>query len=517
MDTLSALVIGIAHYEGLDGWNISEDRTAKDAIAVTESLRKRGVPSERIKLFLSLRSQAPTEVAGVPVIRAHREPLSDFIIGDFKKPALAARNFFFFCSGHGFIDGAEPCLILADSRPAVTNQATYRCLGLDQFRTQLLGMGFTRQLLCINTCQVPAEWSAPGRPSFVDTAPDTRLPGLQQVRFLAAPEIQTAPVENRIDGLSNGFAAAVRACIDRYDWPPNPGDWDAALRREWGKLVTLGLYGVDQSKFKILRERIRKIDRKKQFDFASNALRIVRDWKLARESTRQNMVSQTLLDLHAIESDQLMLLISRLGNELFNSNNDKKISGGLNFATWPAASLTISHRKQALFQSLAGALVDDDSLENAEEIADALAAMGGCIRVVFLEVNGSTDQDQDLIRELLTLWKAIISRLDARSMLTLPLLVVGHVSRDPDPSQVAIDTARYYHSPVPLPGDKRRLGEIQWQELMQWLDDALPRDRHPGRSDLDAEIAKELGGTLIESLQPFRMARLVDLIAKRTG
>ena len=515
MRTLAALIIGISNYEGLVGWNIAADRTAKDAIAITRALREKGVPADKIKLFLSMQAEPPANVMDVPVLPATRERISDFIIGDFKRPAFCANDFFFFCSGHGFIVGTEPCLILGDSRPAVTSHATYRCLGLDQFRNQLFGMGFGRQLLCINTCQVPAEWSPPGRPSFVDTSSDTPSSGFQQVRFLAAPEMQTAPVENCEDGLSNGFAASVKACIDTYDLPPNPGDWDAALRQDWGNLVTLGLYGVDQSKFRILRDKILRIDRKKQFDLVSNALKIARDWGQRHGLASQTLVPNTLLDLHAIDSDQLTLLISRLGNELLNSDNDRKIAGGLGFAAWPAAGLSMTERKRGLIHNLADALVDDDTLESADEIGEALAAMGECVRAVFLEIDGCTEQDQDLIQDLLKFWNDILQRLTAKGISTLPLLVVGHVNRDPGPGEEAIDTARYYHNPTLLPEDKRRLTEIRWQELLQWLNDVLPRERHPGRSDLDAEIAKELGGPLIESVRPFRMVRLVDLIAKR--
>ncbi|QQO12416.1 hypothetical protein JJB99_23385 [Bradyrhizobium diazoefficiens] len=516
MEQLSALIIGISSYQDLDGWNIADNRTARDAIAITESLCDKNVPIANIKLFLSMGRDTPTHVRGVAVEPATWERISNFIIGDFNRPGFAASNLFFFCSGHGFLVDMEPCLILADSKPAVTAQATYRCLGLDRFRHQLFGMGFSRQFLCVNTCQVPSEWSPPGRTTFVDTSPGIPGQGLQQVRFLAAPEMQTAPVESRNDGLSNGFAAAVRSCIEKYELPPNASDWDAALRDQWGDLVTLGLYGADQSKFKILRDNILKIDRKKQCDFVSGALKTARDWDLRQDLLPTSLVPRTLLDLHALNSDQLSYLISRLQDELFNSANDKKIAGGLASAVWPATGL-IEDRKRDLSKNLAEALVGNDELETADDVAEELAAMGDCIIAAYLEVEGCTAQDRELVKELLAFWNNILAHLLAKSAPTLPLLIVGHVNPDPAPGQDAIDTAHYYHEPTLPSVDRRRLTEIRWQELLQWLDDAMPRTRHPGRGDLDSAIARALGAPAIQSLRPFRMATLVDFVTKRAG
>jgi hypothetical protein len=522
MDDFVAVVVGVANYEGLKGWNVPQDRTAKDAIAITEALRNRQLPAEQIKLFISMQAKVPAEVMGVPVTPASREQISDFLVGDFKRPPFSGKDktLLFFCSGHGFIVGAEPCLILADSKPAVTSQATYRCLGIDQLRTQLLGMRFTRQILCVNTCQVPAEWSPPGKPSFVDTSADRRLPGIQQVRFLAAPEMQTAPVESRGDGLSNGFAAAVRACIDKYDWPPNPVDWDVALRGEWGDLVTSGLHGVGQSKFKILRDGIRKIDRTKQLKLASKSLEFARNWATnQKNATEPDVVLSTLLDLHAVTSDELTILVGRLDEELIKPNGDI-VSGGLGYAKWPEAGLTAAERKRVLFQSLAEQLVDNETLDSAEKIVAALADLGGCVRIVFIEIKGPcSDSDRALILEMISFWKDIIARLMALKtrVSTVPLLIVGHVNPDPAAGAAILDTASYYHAAVPPPGDKRRLSEIQWDELVAWLDEVLPKSRHPGRSDLDAVIAQELGAELMQRVQPVRMAKIVNVVTRRAG
>lgn len=516
MEPLSALIIGISSYHDLDGWNVADNRTGRDAIALAESLCDKGVPAANIKLFLSMGRDTPAQVRGIPVEPATWEKLSNFIIGDFNRSAFAASNLLFFCSGHGFLVEMEPCLILADSKPAVTAQATYRCLGLDKFRHQLMGMGFGRQILCVNTCQVPSEWSPPGRPTFVDTSPGIPGKGIQQVRFLAAPEMLTAPVETRDDGLSNGFAAAVKFCIEKYELPPNASDWDAALRDKWGPLVTLGLHGADQSKFKILRDNILKLDRKKQFDFVSDALRTARDWDARQGLLLASLVPRTLLDLHALSSDQLSYLISRLQDDLFNNAIDKKIAGGLATAVWPATGV-IEDRKRDLFKNLAEALVGNDELEGAENVAEELAAMGDCIVAVYLEVEGCTAQDGELVKELLAFWNKILVYLLSKSSPTLPLLIVGHINPDPSPGQNTIDTASYYHQPTLSAADKRRLTEIRWQELLQWLEDAMPRARHPGRGDLDSAIAKALGASAVQSLRPFRMVTLIDFVTKRAG
>ena len=200
MDDLVALIVGVAAYPRLDGWTIADDRTAEDAIAVAKALRGRNVPKDKIKLLLSTQTQRDL-VEDVPVGPVTMEVLEKFIAEELGVPPFDGHRFLLFWSGHG-VDAegrSEPLLVMPDSFTMRGSRRRFKCLGIDHFRTQLQGMdGFAQQLLCVNACRTPAEWSMTSNddpPDLVPTSRNPRADKVRQARFFAADELKPVPVE----------------------------------------------------------------------------------------------------------------------------------------------------------------------------------------------------------------------------------------------------------------------------------------------------------------------------------
>src|SRR5262245_50222788 len=128
MDDLVALVVGAATYK-VPGWNIRDDRTAEDAIAVAAALRRRRVPIKKIKLFVS--HAAPLRhTVDVPAEWLTTPALETFITQELGQPPFDGRCFLLFWSGHG-VGTDEPLVIVADSFKTATAKRRFNCLGIN--------------------------------------------------------------------------------------------------------------------------------------------------------------------------------------------------------------------------------------------------------------------------------------------------------------------------------------------------------------------------------------------------
>jgi hypothetical protein len=507
-----ALVVGISRYPHLPGWDIANDCTANDAIKMVTSLRNRGVPASKIKLLLSCTSP-PAEVSGVKVWQASKSVLEDFFGMEVGIAPFNGKRFFFFWSGHGAeaLRTSEPLVITADSFKRKDGpKRVFRCVPIDQIRTRLSGMpNFSEQIFCINACRTPIEWSVTPNDDTVLLDPGTskRTGTVKQAAFFAVAGTKAAPVEKAATQFSNGFARAVQQCIDKGQWPPDHGDWYYRLKALWPTLWSPGVHSIGPEQFEPLKNEIRKIDREDQLTLITDKLT-----QLSRNIDRPNIGWRaTVLDLHSCTSDCLMLFMTHLEPVVIKSGmageGIQRVNG------WPERNLSLQNRKQQLISELTLRLTGSRISKSLEQIAEALAYMRECVRVVYVEVKGPCRQDDEsLIGEMLNFWQEIIAfAANHEKQPTLPLLMIGHVDLD------QIDTERFYPKVEPLEALGRRLNMVKGAHLRRWLDAVTPAESNPWRSDLESEIVRELGAALIEDIPDVRMATIVNLITTRAG
>jgi hypothetical protein len=524
MADLVALIVGIAHYPDLpDTWHVQQDRTAKDAIAVTEALVARGADPKKIKLLLSMKAERPADVAGVVPENPDKEILEDFIRKQLgKKAPFVGSQFLFFCSGHGASaeKQAETLIITSDSFAAEVNKRVFNCLGIEQLRTQLQGMPqFSDQLFCVNACRTPAEWAITGDDEVepIATLALQRASMVSQARFFAAGELEPSPVEGiSPDGFSNGFAEALVNCIREGEWPPRAGDWELRLRNKWPATWSDGVHGPDRFLFTRLYDARHQIDRQRQHKLVQAALDRARTWNERRGADPGDLWRTTLIDLHACTADCLDLLMTNLENIIFT---DKIVAGGVQrVAQWPRHDQDAGRREKELIGEVSYCLAEDRDLTDSGNIVEAVAALAPGMRVVYVEIDGPCKtEDEGLINAMIRFWQGIIAEAHKRGTRVpcLPLLLVGHV--DPDPRADApplIDATRFYHPDVLAEGHERRLNLVAGNHLLTWIKGIVP-DGDLRRPDLEMEIARALGGRVLDGIGPVRMGKIIEVVDER--
>jgi hypothetical protein len=515
MADLVALILGIAHYPKLpDTWHVQDDLTAKDAIAVTQALVARGVDPKKIRLFLSMQAELPADVAGVEPKRADKGELENFVGQELGCDPFVGSQLLFFCSGHGVSAEKRPeTLIIAADSFTKANQRVFRCLGIEQLRTQLQGMEqFSNQLFCVNACRTPAEWAITGNDevSVVETLKIQRSGNISQARFYAAEELKPAPVEST-NGFSNGFAEEVVNCITSGAWPPSAYEWQMRLHKVWQGIWSDGVKGPDRALFKLLYQARHDLNREHQHKLAKKTFTLARTWNERRDSEPAKLWRTTLIDLHARNSDCLGMLMDRLERNIFT---DKLVPDGVQrVPKWPERDQDAHRREKDLIEDLTYCLTEDATLTDAAQIMKAIADIG--MRVVYVEIDGPCQpQDEGLVTGMIKFWRAIIA--EAHKLGTrvpyLPLLLVGHI--DPEPSANApalIDTTRFYHPDVLRENDPRRLNLVAGKHLVDWFDGVFSKG-DMRRPDIERAVVHALGGKLIEEISGVRMARVIEIV-----
>jgi hypothetical protein len=527
MDDFVALIVGVAYYPRLPGWDITEDRTANDAIAVTTALRRRGVPKEKIKLLVSGKNLPPI-VEDVRVEPADGPILAKFITEELGEPPFVGKRFLLFWSGHGVEaqGNSEPLVITADSFQRADGRRLFHCLGINRFRTQLQGMAFTQQLFCINACRTPAEWSITANdepPDIIRTLErNVRSGEPRQAQFFATRELRPVPVNSGPDGLSNAFVMAICDCIANGEWPPRETGWLHRVRAAWPESWLEGVLDVDAAAFILLSNSKRVIDRRDQKTLVDGALRRVRKWKQQPLSManldEQTALETTLIDLHACTADRLDLLMHRLEEEVFKP---ELVPQGVQRANkWPDRNTSFDMRKQYLFKELTFRLTDYRNLKSVQQIVDEIPTPLDYVRVVFIEIDGPCTREEDgpLVVHLRKFWHDILREVLKRGSggPCLPLLLIGHV--DPEVAGGAplpLDTTSFYHNVVLDPTNERRLNLVRGDHLRTWLNDIVPAERFAGRGELERVLATALGCPQIEGVT-VRMNRVVDFIESHT-
>jgi hypothetical protein len=508
MDDLVALVVGVAQYNVPD-WNIRDDRTAEDAVAVAAALRRRGVPIKKIKLFVSHASRLRHRV-DVPAERLTSAALETFITQELGQPPFDGRRFLLFWSGHG-VGTDEPLVIVADSFKTATAKRRFYCLGINGLCAQLQGMpAFQEQLFCTNACQIPAEWSITPQDDkhAIEPLEYPRSLAIRQARFSAVRALEAAPVQDRPDKLSNGFAQAVCDCIDKGSWPPRDIEWHFILKAAWPAFDPDGPYQREIEAFSRLWSHVDAIDREAQQSLVYGAFKQALEWKerhpLGVSGTDADAVwRRTVIDLHARNTDLLDRLMERLRNKVFDP---KYVPHHFDPIKWPDRGLQFESRKQKLLRDLNYYL---DGI-----LTDAVPPEQ-CTTVVYVQIKGPcTPADEPLIREMLAVWEKAIRAVLKLGNLgpCLPLLLVGH--DDPEPATQGAasspDMTSLYHGAVLNPDDEHRLNLIQGGHLQTWLNKATQEDRWMkgvmevdgafGRS-LEAALAMGLGKSVIQEIE----------------
>lgn len=521
MSDIVALVLGISHYPDLPGeWNVSQDCTSHDAIAVTRALVNRGVKPTRIKLLLGARTNLPITVGGVAPGKLKEDVLKHFICRELGEGEFVGDRFFFFCSGHGVTaeKQQETLIVLPDSFVVRNNGKMFNCLAIEQLRAQLQGMPqFAEQIFCINACRTPQEWSVTGKDevSRVQTLQldRPRVP-VVQARFFSSEELAPTPVEGLEGGYSNGFSKAVVECIEEADWPPQPRDWRWRLKRAWEPTDVLGVRGGDPDLFKLLEKARYQLDRGRQHKLAEGALKRAQKW--ADRRNEPDLWRGTVLDLHAFEADCLDILLWRLEETVFT---EKIAIGGVRrVSRWPKRGDPAERRKRDLREELAYCLTEDRIVIDPVAIVEELAALGPGARVVYVEIDGPCDgvADRPLVDDMVAFWRGIIDVAAKRvpALPYLPLLLIGHVDPDLRASE-AIDTTLFYHNDTLADEHERRLCKVRGVDVRSWLDPVIRRD-HPRRVDIESELARALRVQLIEDID-VRMREIITAVNKRTA
>jgi hypothetical protein len=494
MDDLVALIVGASAYKVPD-WNIRDDRTAEDAVAVAAALRRRRVPIDKIKLFVS--HAAPLRhTVDVPAEPLTSAALERFITQELGQPPFDGRRFLLFWSGHG-VGTDEPLVIVADSFKTATAKRRFYCLGINGLCAQLQGMpAFQEQLFCTNACQIPAEWSITPQDDKHPIQPleYPRSLAIRQARFSAVRALEAAPVQDRPDKLSNGFAQAVCDCIDKGSWPPRDIEWHYILKAAWPAFDPDGPHQREIDAFRQLWSHVDTINRDDQQLLVYDAFTQALEWKkhhpLGVSGTDADALWQrTVIDLHARNTDLLDRLMERLRKEVFDP---KYVPDHIGRIKWPDRELQFESRKQKLLRDLNYYL--DDILTDA-------IPPGQRTMVVYVQIKGPcTPADEPLIREMLAFWEKAIRAALKRGNLgpCLPLLLVGH--DDPEPAQGAAsppDMTSLYHGAVLNPDDEHRLNLIQGGHLQTWLNEATQKDRWlKGVMDVDGAFGRSLEAAL---------------------
>jgi hypothetical protein len=517
MKDVVALVVGVASYPGLEGWNVANDCTVNDAIAVAKSLVKAGVQAEKIKLLLSSREQLPSHIEGIAVEPAKFNELQTFVAEELGDGKFAGKRFFLFWSGHGVLsqDNPQTLVVLADSlkRPN-SSQRVLKFLGIEQLATQLQGepSPFEELIFCVNACRTPIEWSlsAEDETMPVKTFKSNRPTTVTVSRFFAVDEGHAAPVESGASEFSNGFARAVRDCI--ASWPSQHRGWNRFLRDAWPRTWSPDRHSGSSEDFIPLRKRIRELDRTEQRDLMEETLKY-----LSQRSGEPIEWCETIVVFHSCHSDQLTSLIRYIEQSFIEK---KLVTDGIHRAKgWPDRKLSLAARKKYLFDELIYRLTNRQKMRADEKVADALAALGTPrARVVYIEVTGPcADTDAPLIQAMKAFWKEVIESVYAhKKRPQLPLLIIGHVDPD-EKSSGHVDSEMFYVDDALGEVSRRRLNLIEGHHVFKWLDVVAPADRVPWRDDLETQIAVALGGALIENIEATRMARVVNVVAKLAG
>jgi hypothetical protein len=520
MTDLVALIIGISHYPKLPTtWNVRNDRTAHDAIGVTEALVERGVDPRKIRLLLSVEAAVPNVVAGVVPQLARKEILETFICEELGAGPFVGDQFFFFCSGHGVAaEKQQETLIVSPDSFTRQDKNIFICLAVEALRAQLQGMPqFADQIFCINACRTPQEWAVTGRDEVgrvMTLQLDRPAKPVAQARFFSAKELEPAPVEDLDGGYSNGFAKAVVECIRSAEWPPRASEWGWRLKTGWKFTEVSGVQAADPYLFKRLERARYDLDRSRQRKLAEGALKQAQTWSNRRDHA--DLWQSTLIDLHACNTDCLGMLLWRLEQTVFTT---KIAMGGLHrVGRWPHRSRAPERRKRELREELAYCLTDDRRITGPKDIIDELAAFGAGARVVYVEIDGPCEDDKDrpLVADMLAFWREIINAAAKRvpSLPYLPLLLVGHI--DPEPAagvSPAIDTTRFYREDALAEDHERRLNRIRGFDVRSWLDPIIPEE-DLRRVDIEGELARALGVRFIDDIDA-RLGRILTVVNER--
>lgn len=218
----SALLVGIEDYAAGNSWRL--DGPSLDACRLARWLVGRGVPAERIALFVSpLRENALQThdlAAGIQTAPASQQTIRNFLTGQ-----LASSNsdlLILYWGGHGVIDeGDVRRLLYADA--VLRDRRNLDLTNLLRAMRSSSFPGHNRQLVIVDACMNLTQelgWSA--------TMPDSGLsigrpePTRDQWVLLAASPGQPAIND---DGRKTGlFSEAVRACLEAMphgQWPPD--------------------------------------------------------------------------------------------------------------------------------------------------------------------------------------------------------------------------------------------------------------------------------------------------------
>jgi hypothetical protein len=375
---------------------------------------------------------------------------------------------------------------------------------------------FTDQIFCINACRTPQEWAVTGgdQTNYIATVPFNRLEKVAQARFFAARELEPAPVEDRNDGYSNGFAKAVVDCIKSAEWPPRASDWRVRLKDAWAATDAPDVQGADPHLFKKLEAARYDLDRGRQHNLADAALKLTKKWTDRRDDA--GLWQSTLIDLHACRTDCLDMLLQRLEQSVFTPKVvvDRVHRAG----RWPNRTFTAERRKRDLREEIAYCLTNKREMTGPDQIIKALAAFGARSRVIYVEIDGPCDDDKDrpLVADMVAFWRDIVNCATRRvpPLPRLPLLLVGHVDPELDAGvSPAIDTTRFYRDDALIEDHERRLTRIRGIDIHSWLDPVVPKS-DLRRVDVERELARAFGVRFVNDIDA-RMKQILTAVNER--
>jgi hypothetical protein len=235
-----ALVVGIERYEAGGAWDL--DGPASDAARFTSWLLSRGVPADRILLFLSPLEDKPPGVllpAGVTAVPAGREPVTSAITRTL--PEWRGDLLWLFWAGHGVLTRDDHLrLFFAD---ATTDDK--RNLDLNSLLTALRSdryAGFARQIGVVDACQTYADRLQLATTLPAETLPYGQpLPGREQFFLYAASPGQVAVnLSSARAGLFSQAVMAELVAAGGDGWPPDMDLVAAGLDRRFSDLRASG-------------------------------------------------------------------------------------------------------------------------------------------------------------------------------------------------------------------------------------------------------------------------------------
>ncbi|MDP3799610.1 MAG: hypothetical protein Q8R06_21105 [Polaromonas sp.] len=226
-----AIVVGIDHYEYGEDWQLAGP--AADALRCVDWLTDRGVPPDKIALFLSQKSwtededvvkwAATRQWAGPR--KATRSALSDYV--DKELPGADAQALFVFWGGHGVVDDFQSRNYLftedaTDGRPY--------CVAVQDLMGALHGQrfeNFVEQMLVVDACSNPfADTGEVSRPSPAAFARSPISYNIKQFQIFSASEGKLAA--NVSERRSGRFTEALFGELKRHTSPGWP-DFQAAF------------------------------------------------------------------------------------------------------------------------------------------------------------------------------------------------------------------------------------------------------------------------------------------------